>query len=327
MNFEISNIFSTSNLCADYIQSPVSNGVLVVTFTERGNRDLAGLGFGSQFLIKYGFDVVAIKTNVDFWYENLSNDLIDKIISRTGVLSRKYSAKIAYGSSMGGYAAIKFARVLDVDCVLSISPLYDIKDPFDARWKNDVLHLGEALMMGVECISKKASYCFIFDPLTKDAYHIDKYKEIIPFENISTLSVKYSGHPSGPYLRDIGALPQVVLHAFENYRLPDNLIEFKKRKLDSSAYVFNLSLSCLSHGKIRWAESLCNVLLMRNPLNAEYHMLFCKILEKKKDFDKAIAACSRAAVLNPANQNFSMYRDILVKKQLKLFGSSTSKPC
>lgn len=320
MDFEISNIFSTSDLCADYIQSPVPNGVLVVTFTERGNRNLAGLGFGSQFLLKYGFDVVAIKTNVDIWYENLSYDLINKIVMYTSNLSRDYSKKIAYGSSMGGYAAIKFASFFDIDCVLSISPIYDIKDPFDTRWRNDAIHLTEGMMMGLEYISKKTSYCFIYDPLTKDNYHMDRYKKIIPSENLSILSVKYSGHPSGPHLRDIGALPQIVLHAFKSYRLSENLIEFKNRKRDSSSYIFNLSASCLGHRKIRWAESLCNVLLKKHPSNAEYHMLFCRILEKKMDFDKAIAACARAAVLNPANVNFSMYRDILVKKQLKSFG-------
>lgn len=317
MNFVSTNIYSSSNLQIDYLKNFMPNGAVVVTFTERGNRDLLGPGFGTSFLIKNGFDVIAVKTNIDIWYENLSPQILEIILECIQSSAKKIERTFAYGSSMGAFAAIRFSKVLKIDCVLAISPIFDINDPIESRWKDDSVNLKISPMMDINFISSKTKFCIIADCKSQDIYHLHQYQKIIHYDNISVLNLSYSGHPSGSYLRDIGALSDVVLNAFQNYCVPPYLNKFKSSKMKSDQYLFCLSVACLKHNKIRWAESLIGTLLARSPLNAEYHMLNARIYEKRGNLDKAIAASSRAAILNSHNIHFSRYRDMLTENQIK----------
>ena len=47
---------------------------------------------------------------------------------------------MTYGSSMGGYAALRFARALRADAILALSPQYSIDPavvPWEDRWRQD----------------------------------------------------------------------------------------------------------------------------------------------------------------------------------------------
>ena len=147
------NIFTTTDLRADHHILDVACNTLVITFTERSHRDLEAPGFGTNFITKNGFDVLAIKTNVDRWYENLTEDHICSILEYLERHSRKYSRVFGYGSSMGGYAAIRFSGPLMMSHVCAISPLYDIKSDFDKRWIKDTVEMNNDEMMRPNFIS------------------------------------------------------------------------------------------------------------------------------------------------------------------------------
>jgi len=319
MNIEKNNVFACDNLRGDHYMQETPCGTLIITFTERSHRDLEGYGFGTQFLLKNGFDVLAIKSSTDVWYENLTGEQISSILKYLQLCNRQYKYVVGYGSSMGAYAAIKFSKELGMTHVIAISPLYDIKSDFDKRWAKDASVMSVAPMMEVSAISRIAKYCIICDDKSPDYAHLQKFREIIPQENLSAVKLPYSGHPSSYMLNDLGMLQDVVLEFLKNFYIRINPRSYKGKKLRSPPYIFNLVNALIQHKKYKTAINLNKRLLELRGNNADYHFQTCRIFEKLNSLDEAIAAVSRAATISPGNISFSLYRENIVKKQLQSF--------
>src|SRR6185295_13588924 len=192
-------LIATSDICVDHHRQ--GGRALIYTFTERTFRRLEWPGFGTQFLIKNGFDVVAVKTNRDLWYENLTASQLDVVASA----GQGYSMRGTYGSSMGAYAAMRFARALGASRVLGLSPLFDIKAEFEKRWILDAAAMNAMPMMTAEHVNEDAEYFVVADPNNPDIAHVNLYRQLIP--HLHFLPTPYSTHPSGYFLSEIQALP------------------------------------------------------------------------------------------------------------------------
>src|SRR4051794_1872432 len=94
-------------------------------------------GFGERFLRKNRIDAVHIVPRSNRWYQYTDMpDALAAARARTG----GYPLRIAYGSSMGGYAAINFSARLDAQRVIALSPQFSIdptKMPKDRRWRHE----------------------------------------------------------------------------------------------------------------------------------------------------------------------------------------------
>ena len=47
----------------------------------------------------------------------------------------RHARRVAYGTSMGGYAAIQLSAALKLDAVLALSPQFEVDKAYDTRWK------------------------------------------------------------------------------------------------------------------------------------------------------------------------------------------------
>jgi hypothetical protein len=93
---------------------------IAFVFTPFMNRNLEGNSYGGDLLFDNGFDVIAFKISNDNWFQSIPSslfDLISQIISKNN-----YIKKIAYGSSMGGYASIALSNLLEATTVIAFSP-------------------------------------------------------------------------------------------------------------------------------------------------------------------------------------------------------------
>ncbi|WP_368203984.1 hypothetical protein [Aeromonas sp. R5-1] len=300
-------LVDAAGLRVDFVRSPANNGTLAFTFTERTNRFLDRQGFAESLLLGLGFDVIAVKASVDVWYDHLTDVHIEAI--KAGILAsdRHYAKRVAYGSSMGAYAAIRFAKSLACDRVLALSPLYDIRLEWERRWQMDVKGIKQARMMSEDYISPNCIYCFAFDPKNQDARHIALYKKIISPAMLRLIEAPYAGHPVGYFLNQIGDLKSLVVTVL----VDDDVDKFCGRryanKQQSHLYLFWLASACLQHRKPRWALALNLRAESMAPGNAEYKRQQCMIYMALGRVQEALQVGSTAIEMAPSHAAFKKY--------------------
>lgn len=231
-------VFRSENIVARAVKcDDVSRWV--ITFDNYGighgfDRD----GFSQGFLSEQGLSSVHIMGRREDWYQY--PDMMDSVAA-----VRKYLAEaeriITYGSSMGGYAALRFADALGADAALALSPQYSIdpaKVPFETRWLQDA----RRIVWRPEhepALPFKARAVVVYDPMTIDRRHIDLISEEIA---VQPIPVRYSGHPSGWMVADTHLLSPLLLDVLNGV---DDLSRYpqaiRAARAQSSTYLINLA--------------------------------------------------------------------------------------
>lgn len=298
-------IIDEENLVIDFFVTSSAKKKLAFTFTERTSRELEGYGFGGQILIDYGFDTVAIKTNIDLWYENLSDDHIEKIKNFLITRDAQYSERVGYGSSMGAHAVIKFSKRLAIDRALCFSPIFDINlESIDNRWKEDRKKINNS-MMNFNNINLSCEYIFFYDSKDIDAQHIIKFQEIIP--KLHLIKIPYAGHPVGPFLKETGILKLVTKKIFaDNDPKYFNQLKFKNKN-HSITYLLHLAIACNNRRKYTIARCIIIRALELNQQHAECLRYATIISINQNDIDNARIYGLLALKVDPNHQNFLSY--------------------
>jgi hypothetical protein len=244
-------LYSSEDLRIDAFLN--GSDTVVYTFSPWGFTRLQNKGFGTDFLVKHGFDVIAVRTTRNAWYENLTHDLL-LMLRRSG---RKYDRRCAYGSSMGGFAAIRFSRILDVQRAFAISPQFDIRYPWDTRWEKEGGLLKPEPLMRASYVNHDLRAIIAFDPANADARHAALYRKMI--RNVEEVRVRHSGHPAGYHLNSIGALGKVALHLFRDEERPDVIALHRSKRANSARYLTVLARECMSrrhYSAAKWVAAL-----------------------------------------------------------------------
>ena len=111
----------------------------VVTFAEYTPTPLPldRSGFGEKFLKKAGHNAFHVICRGNDWYQ------YPEMPAAIAELKRRcagYADVVTYGTSMGAYAAIRFAPHLQASRVIAISPQVSIdrrRVPFETRWAKE----------------------------------------------------------------------------------------------------------------------------------------------------------------------------------------------
>lgn len=69
----------------------------------------------------------------------------------------------------------------------------------------------------------------------------------------------------------------------------------------TSIFYKNLATLYLRHNKLDEAESACQILLKKSPLNIQNHLLYAKVLSLKQDYQASKRILHQASKINPAN--------------------------
>lgn len=180
---------------------------LLITFSSRGDR-----ADGNQFFAKPVAEAASISAigfvpKADNWFPERSVAAASLAIE--DILS-EHSAVLSYGASMGGYAALRYGRMLGVTHAIAFSPQWSI-DPrnasYDPRWTR---YYQERLNLRSEIIGPdlaENNYIF-FDPFEKqDAEHVNRIKAANP--SISTVPAYLSGHVTVTLYRGTASICEV----------------------------------------------------------------------------------------------------------------------
>lgn len=298
-------LFQSASYQVDFFSAgPEHSEAVIVTFSERGNRDLTGYGFGSRFLLDHGFDCISVKGCVDHWYSDLPVEALKSVIAK----ALTYKFRFGYGSSMGAYAAIRYSGSLSLQRVLAFSPLYDINLPMDSRYKQDRAKILEGPMSKREFLAHQCTYMIAFDPKTDDFHHFKLYSEIAKGINLIPIQVPHAGHPVGHTLNHVGYLKTMCVTALNPHKSALDIQIPPQRVLRySSNYLLNLSNYLIDRKRIQLAEYVVSRLMDMKPESGESHLAMSRLALARGNLDDAIRAAERAAAAEPTKKQFAAF--------------------
>jgi hypothetical protein len=279
--------------------------VLVITFDPL--LYLAGRPhFGQDFLRKMAVDIVAVRKKGEDFYQSLSRDTF---VAAVQPLLSRYGRVVAYGSSLGAYAALYFCRDLDCEVVAS-SPRVSVHPHYGAKvWqrKVDFRHQPFDTLVPPRCRA-----IVIFDPKEPlDRRYIEG--EVLPqFPQAAVMRVPYSGHPSNHFLAEIGFIAPFVRAVVAGAAHPPL---DRRQRVRSSTYFQVLAALCTQRRKPRWADALIERALALNAKNMLAHRTLGQLRLQQRRWSDAVAALEATLALSP---NDALTRSLLEQARERL---------
>jgi len=229
----------------------------IVSFDHfRNEPGFAQQGFGEAFLRDEGYSAIHILCCDNRWYQ-----YPDMLRACAAVRQAVAGAErvLTYGSSMGGYAALRLGRAVGATATLAISPQYSIdpaKAPWEWRWnqyKDALCRSGWLEEVDGPIDSVIAPYV-AFDPTDLDLQHVERVERDI---RIRRLALRHVGHPVTGYLGEIDLLRPLLRAIYEGGDALAVARMARERRRTSSFYLGTLASkqpACRLTSAIRLAE-------------------------------------------------------------------------
>lgn len=234
----------------------------VVSFDSYGDaRTLDRAGFGEAFFAREGIDAIHVVTRDNRWYHHPELDAALAAIAAAGA---GYQRVVTYGSSMGGYAALRFAEAAGAQAALAISPQFSIDPrvaPFETRWP------AEAARIAYRAHPAPAGEgILVYDPVDRrDRRHAELYAAANP--RLILLPVPYAGHPAATLLAETGQLQAMIRQVAEGSFDPAGArAALRAGRHGSRHYLFTLAMAARGrHGTVAIALLRRAVATAREP--------------------------------------------------------------
>lgn len=176
-----------------------------MTFGSYTNSpDLNREGFGEAYLAGRGIDAIHVVNRDNRWYQYPETAVALATVAK---VTAAYDRTLTYGSSMGGYAALRFPDAVGAQAGIALSPQFSVDpvvSPWESRWQGEVVRTRFA-EGPAECDAHR--YIFYDPRLDLDARHVAMYAR---FGRATLIALPYAGHPVGPLLTETGTLQEAI---------------------------------------------------------------------------------------------------------------------
>lgn len=229
-------------------QSGHGTSACVVTFDSYTDvLDLDRPAFGEHFFAGERIDAVHVLSRSNRWYQHPGMEAACASV-RAAVCD--YDRVVAYGSSMGGYAALRLAGLVGARTVLALSPQWTIdwrRASWERRWAESS-RMFEDLWEGSVPPPPIEEAFVIFDPLLRDRRHVEGLeRDGYRFQRVE---IPGGGHPVGGFLAEIGLLRPAVLDVIAGRFDPGQWRQAALEKRSGSAQALLAESSRVSKGRI-----------------------------------------------------------------------------
>lgn len=246
-------LFDNGESLVEVVEDSLGGRAPVITFASLGQNDLAAPGFGETFLLRAGFCVINVKKRRDSWYQDLS---AEALAEATAAIRAAFPRCFTYGTSMGGYGALFFARALGARA-LAISPRISI----DPRFRQvGTAALGERVALRhpplAAMADRRARHVVLYDPW--DALDRDYVgAEIAPlFPAARLVRFPHAGHPAALALLNVGQLKPLVRAAFGTRTPLPERITSRGRKRAAPPVLHEMANHAARRGRLARARAL-----------------------------------------------------------------------
>ncbi|MHC3125143.1 hypothetical protein, partial [Acinetobacter sp. GN11] len=234
-------IFEDEHIRAIFL--PGDSNTLVLSFGDLITR-ASGLSINAEkSLIKYQYNVIGIMPKQKSWFPQASMIELAKTISP---VLQGFKNIVGYGGSMGGYAAIKYSNLLNMNRVIAFVPQYSI-DPDqveDRRYAEffDAVSNKE-MQIQPQDVDAAREYVIVYDPyFATDREHYLKIKALLP--SLHTIHLPFTGHEALSVLASSSLLHDFIEHDFDEIYFYQQVRKVKKQ---SKFYFRNVLAHVLSH--------------------------------------------------------------------------------
>jgi glycosyltransferase involved in cell wall biosynthesis len=237
-------VFENESIAVDLIS--IGSDKLAVTFQPYDYLGFEAKGFGENFFISLGYDVLCFKTTENDWYQTAS---IEDMTHLAEEYLQHYRLRVGYGSSMGGYGALYFAKALELNKVIAFSPQFSIESssvPFELRWQENAssLSFNHTPMIGDDDVE----VFMLYDPInTLDQKHVNLIRSQFPTGQ--DIKLPFTGHPSISPLADC----ELLRHSLECL-LDDRGIDIQRTRRAIREMSQEYANNILKHGSFRRAS-------------------------------------------------------------------------
>lgn len=160
--------------------------------------------FGALLAEKLGIDMIHIIPRAADWYHYDDMDAcLEAVRPHVG------ADTLAYGSSMGAFAAAQFSDQLGIARAICFSPQYSIQPeivPFEKRWRD---YADRITFQHDDTIAPRQSklWMFVDSEYWQELEHANLIAQSGPYEIIA---VPHAGHPVGHALLEAGLLGKII---------------------------------------------------------------------------------------------------------------------
>lgn len=230
---------------------PASDVVVVCWSNWVPVQSLTGDVFGEGVFPQNGIDGIYVNCASNAWwqYPELPEALS---LVREAAAGRPI---VTYGSSMGGYAAIRFSKALDAVRAVAVAPQFSIRAavvPGEDRWDKEAVCI-TYIYEDEPSFTNSCETYVLYDPLyNKDAQHVVAYGALTDLERVELYC---SGHPPLDSLVEYGLASWFALSAVKG-QLDRTYLRsvVRARRRSSARYWRELSFRCMERGHHRWAD-------------------------------------------------------------------------
>ena len=218
-------IFEDDHIRAIYLQG--DSDTLVLSFGDLISR-AKGLSINAEkSLMKYNYAVVGIMPKQKSWFPASS---MAALLEHLDPILKQFKNIVGYGGSMGGYAAIKYAKALKMNRVVAMVPQYSI-DPLEVEDKRYTdfydAELNADMRIQAQDIVADCEYIIVYDPyFENDKEHYLKIKPLIP--QLHTLHLPYTGHDAIAVLANSALLHDFIEREYDQTYFYKQIREVKK---------------------------------------------------------------------------------------------------
>jgi len=206
-------------------------------------------GFGEAFLDGQRIDAIHVAGNGNDWFQYPEMPEALAAIRAAAGGRRLFT----YGSSMGGYAAIRFAGALGAEGAIAISPQYSLDRrvvPSERRWRREAARLRFLPWPDPD----PPGAVIFYDPCGPDGAHAGLWAAERP---AVLVPLPHAGHPAGMFLLQAGLLGPAVLDILAGrFDRPALLRAARARRRQSGHY-----LAMLAGAQPPWRRRLAMRLL------------------------------------------------------------------
>lgn len=218
-------IFEDEQIRVIFLQG--SSDELIFSFGDLITRAKGTSINAEKSLTKFGFNVVGIMPKQKSWFPESS---MLAMLEAIRAWIAPFQTRIAYAGSMGGYAAIKYSKLLGFKRVVALVPQYSI-DPeqvTDNRYNMFYQpELNHDMQVQAKDVSAECEYIVIYDPYCpEDRAHYEKLQTVVP--NLNTLNLPFTGHDAIAVLASSDLLHDFLRHEFDAPYFYKKIREVKK---------------------------------------------------------------------------------------------------
>lgn len=243
-------IFEDEHIRAIFL--PGDSNTLVLSFGDLITR-ASGLSINAEkSLIKYQYNVIGVMPKQKSWFPQASMIELAKAISP---ILEGFKNIVGYGGSMGGYAAIKYSNLLNMNRVIAFVPQYSIdpehvEDRRYAEFFDSVAN--KDMQIQPQDVDAAREYVIVYDPyFSIDREHYLKIKELLP--SLHTIHLPFTGHEALSVLASSSLLHDFIEHDFDEIYFYQQVRKVKKQ---SKFYFRNV----LAHVLAQHDEMLLKIL-------------------------------------------------------------------